>query len=236
MPLMPADAEIHAYYAAALSALRFVEVRQPTSRRFGPDADARWSSLRGELTTGDRIDLLIRDADAQWPEAFGARTVFATRGVAEDEPFGASWEPLPAVDAETLWRVALAQDAAAEPRAVLEAVARAWGLSLQAFDPDEIGANDALVVAGGSAIAATIEAFAGRSDLDWAEQVTVVATPPAHRQLGALAGAVLRSTKPTRVWTAQATLPKQGLANARVVSSDDADPADEARARELVAG
>jgi hypothetical protein len=174
---MPADTEIHAYYAAALSALRFVEARQPTGRRFGPDADARWSSLRGELTTADRLDLLIRDADAQWPEAFGARTVFATRGVAEDEPFGASWEPMPAVDAERLWRAALGEEAINEPRAVLDAVARAWGLTLRAFDPCEIGANDAPVVAGPSAIAATIEAFAGRSDLDWAEQVTVVATP-----------------------------------------------------------
>lgn len=234
---MPADAEIHAYYAAALAALRFVEARQPTGRRFGPDADARWSSLRGELTTADRLDLLIRDADAQWPEAFGARTVFAKRGVSEDEPFGADWEPLDAVDAEALWRAAIAQEAAADPHAALEAVARAWGVTLRACDPGEIGANDALVVVGGSAIAATIEAFAGRSDLDWAEQITVLATPPPHRQLGALAGAVLRSTKPTRVWSAQTAPPKAELAKARrVVLSDDADPADVARAQELVAG
>lgn len=229
---MPADAEIRAYYAAALSALRFVEARQPTGRRFGADADARWSSLRGELTTADRLDLLIRDADAQWPEAFGARTVFAKRAVAEDEPFGADWQPLDAVDAEALWRGSLGEAASTSPRAALEGVARTWGLPLHHHDPGPIGATDRLVVVGPSAIAATIEAFAGRSDLDWAEQVTVLATPPAHRQLGALSGALLRSTKPTRVWSRQAASAVKGH---RLVRSSDADPADAARAEEITA-
>jgi hypothetical protein len=227
---MPTDAEIRAYYTAALSALRFVEARQPTGRRFGADADARWSSLRGELTTADRLDLLIRDADAQWPEAFGARTVFAKRAVAEDEPFGADWQPLDPVDAEALWRAALGEAVAQSPRAALEGVARAWGMSLHEYDAGTIGATDRLIVVGPSAIASTIEAFVGRSDLDWAEQVTVLATPPAHRQLGALAGALLRSTKPTRVWNEQTT---SAAKEHRLVRSSDADPADAARAEEI---
>lgn len=78
------SAAVRAYYRGALTGLRHVEARQPTGRRFGAEADARWASFRGDLTTADRIDLLIRDADAQWPGAFGARSVFARRAVAED--------------------------------------------------------------------------------------------------------------------------------------------------------
>ena len=47
---------IRAYYSAALAGLRFLEQRQPTGRRFGPDADARWTNFRGDLATADRGD------------------------------------------------------------------------------------------------------------------------------------------------------------------------------------
>ena len=71
------------YLEGALKLLQFVETRRPTGRRFGPDADARWSSFRGDLETVDRIELMIRDADAEWPGGFGARNVYALQGVAE---------------------------------------------------------------------------------------------------------------------------------------------------------
>src|SRR5690606_36252944 len=61
------------YYRGALTALRFLEERQSTGRRFGPDADLRWASFRGHLLDLDRVDLLIRDADAQWPGSLGPR-------------------------------------------------------------------------------------------------------------------------------------------------------------------
>jgi hypothetical protein len=112
-----------AYYQAALRGLRFVEQRSPTGRRFGADADARWMALRGHLTAADRLDLLLRDADAQWPSAFGARSVFALRAVAEDDPFGAAWEPLDPVDADALWRSVLAQPAPGTVRDALGACA-----------------------------------------------------------------------------------------------------------------
>src|SRR5687768_1188859 len=99
------------YVEAALRLLQFVEARRPTGRRFGADADARWGSFRGDLETADRIELLIRDADAEWRDpdgerggAFGARTVYALRAVAEDEPFGAQWPGMDPVEAEKLWR------------------------------------------------------------------------------------------------------------------------------------
>lgn len=219
--------EVRAYYRAALGALRFVEQRQPTGRRFGADADARWSSLKGDLETADRIDLLIRDADAQWPAAFGARTVFAKRAVSEDEPFGADWSPLDTVDAEDLWRGLSKAPPPASVRDVLVHAARAWELDLAPFDVGSIAPADRIVVAGPSAIASLVEAFSAGRDLDWADQVTVIATPPAHRQLAALAGALLLSTKPSRIATANTP---SAVLGARVLVSPDAHPADASRA------
>ncbi len=100
--LSPTD--VSCYYRAAIRALRFVENRRPTGRRFGTEADARWAALRGDLATADRVDLLVRDANAEWPGAFGARAVFHLTDVAEDDPFGAHWLPLDPVDGEDLWR------------------------------------------------------------------------------------------------------------------------------------
>jgi hypothetical protein len=90
------------FYAAALAALRFVEARRPTKRRFGPDADATWAEFRGDLGSSARIDLLLRDADAQWPGSFGARLPYGLGALAADEPFGAAWVPLDDVDAAYL--------------------------------------------------------------------------------------------------------------------------------------
>jgi hypothetical protein len=95
---------IRQYVEAALCLLKFVEARSPTDRRFGANADARWSSFRGDLETIDRIELMIRDADAEWPAGFGPRVIYGLDGIAEDEPFGARWPSMDPVDAEELWR------------------------------------------------------------------------------------------------------------------------------------
>lgn len=221
------DADRQAYYAAALAGLRFVEARQPTGRRFGPDADARWAQFRGDLGTAARLELLLRDADAQWPAAFGARAVFALRGVAEEDAFGPTWEGIAGTDAESLWRKSSAITAPASVRAALEAVASAWSLTLAPFDVTDVAPAARFVVAGPSAIVATIAAFAGRADLDFADQVTVLATPPSHRQLAVLATALLNSSKTARVLAADA--PFDLPANARLLVSADADPRDGAR-------
>ena len=226
----PTDRDITRYYQAAVLGLRYLEATKPTGRRFGADADARWASFQGDLTTADRIDLLIRDANAQWPEAFGARTTFAERGVAEDEPFGAGWASLDPVDAETLWRAQVATPAAADLWSLLTAVAATWDLRLAPFDPGPIDAADKLVVVGPSAIAGTIVAFRrGGRDFDWAEQVVVIATPPGHRQLAALGGALLGIATPTAIASATHPTARRG----RLIASSDADPADAQRAREL---
>jgi hypothetical protein len=219
-----------AYYKAALRCLQHVEQRKPTGRRFGPEADARWGSFRGELTTADRIDLLLRDADTEWPGSLGARTVFSLRAVAEDDAFGADWEPLDPVDAEELWR------GLPEPPAwigdALEACARAWGLSLAPTRVGLIDAAEKLVVAGPSAVASLVAAFAEGRDLDWADQVVCVATPPGHRQIASMAGALLNTTRAAVVISSEHGPRSVGQGHKHFIS-DDADPRDRVLAESL---
>lgn len=222
-----AERDVHAYYRAALLALRHLDARRPSGRRFGAEADALWGGFKGDLGTAERIDLLLRDADAEWRAAFGARTVFARDAVAEDDAFGAGWPSLDSVDAEELWRSLLRQPAPSDLIAALEAAAQAWDLKLSPFDPGPVGAAERLVVAGPSAIAATVRAFAGRSDLDLADQVLVIATPPAHRQLAALGGALLTHAGLQIVTAAEA---REEERPRRVLLSDDAAPEDRAEA------
>jgi hypothetical protein len=226
-----------AFYSAAMAGLRFIEARSPTQRRFGPDADALWKELKGHLSTADRIDLLLRDADAQWPGSFGARTVFGLRAVAEDEPFGADWRPLDDVDAEELWRAATRAAPPAHVEGALHACAKAWSISLAPVQTGTIGAATKLLIAGPSAIAATALAFASGTDLAWAEQVICVASAPNARQLAALAGALLNTTRPTRTVDPETDL--AALRSERIdrlVESPDASGADLEWARRALEG
>jgi hypothetical protein len=222
------------YFRAALTCLRFLDTRTPSKRRFGPDAQALWNEFRGDLTDADRIDLMLRDADVQWPGAFGARTVFGLGGVAEDEAFGAAWEPLDPVDAAELFRTVEREPAAADVVGVLTAVAAAWGIRLGPMDAPAVGAADKVVVAGPSAVAALVRAFASGRDLDWADQVVCVATTPGHRQIAAVAGGLLNVSKRARVLGAAE--PAEVKPGAKLLLSLDADGADAERARALVAG
>ena len=223
------------YYEAALWALRFIEARRPTKRRFGSEADATWAAFRGDLGTSARIDLLLRDADTQWPGAFGARAIYDLAAVAADEAYGAAWVPLEDVDAEELWRRLGAAAAPTSSADALAHVAKAWNLSLVPMDAGSIGPTDKLLVVGPSAIAATIEAFARGTDLDWREQVTVLATPPAHRHLAAVGAAIVNATQATRLINARASR-AEVPAGVRLVASADADPVDRSRGDEIWRG
>ena len=216
-------AHVASYYAASLACLRFAEARHPTNRRFGPDADAIWESFRGHLTTADRIDLLVRDADAQWRGALAARTTFALPAVAEDEPFGVGWPGLDPVDAEELWRRVL-RTPPSEGESVWSAITREWKLSPSAVDVGTIDASAKLVVTGPSAVIALALAFSKQRDLSWSEQVTCIATPPGHRHVASLAAVFLNTTEPGRLL--EATEPRLTSRVDRVVSSPDAAPDD----------
>lgn len=223
-----------AYYRSALTCLRFIDDRRPTKRRFGPDAQALWNEFRGDLSDSERIDLMLRDADVQWPGAFGARTVFGLAGVAEDEAFGAEWESLDSVDAADLWRSVERGQGPTDVIGALSAVAEAWALKLTPFDPPAVAPADRLVIAGPSCIVALARVFTEGRDLDWADQVTCVATPPGHRQLAALASGLLNVTKRARIVSAAAD--GSPLLGAKLIVSPDATPDDASRARDLSGG
>lgn len=218
---------VPAFYEASLRALRFVEARSPTKRRFGPDADAMWKGFKGHLTAADRLDLLLRDADIEYAGAFGARVAFAMPGVAEDDAFGPEWKSLSGVDADALWRRVLADALPSDVASGLTACARAWGIDLRPLDVAPPKPAERLLVVGPSAIVATAARFEGKADLSWSAQVTCLATPPSHRQLAALAAAFLQAPRPPAIVAAS----NQGtkIAFDRIVASDDADPADAAR-------
>jgi hypothetical protein len=195
-----------AFYEASLRALRYVEARSPTGRRFGVDADAMWRTFRGHLTASDRIDLLLRDADAEYSGSFGARVIFALRAVGEDDAFGPTWTRPEPTDADALWRKVVSEPPAADVPATLAACALAWGLTLQLVEVPRFTPNSRVLLAGPSAIASVAAAFASGRDLAWSDQVTCVASSPAHRQLAAVCAALLAG-KPTRVVAASDGLP-----------------------------
>lgn len=223
------SSNISAYYKASLGTLRFLEHRRPTDRRFGANADARWQTFQGDLTTGDRIDLLIRDANAEWPGALGAAAVFDLRAVAEDEAFGAEWTPLDPVEGEEIWRSGANPTSLGE---ALDAVAGCWGLKLsEAVSVGLIGPAEKLVVVGPSAIASVVAAFAEGKDLDWVDQVVCVATPPGHRQLAAIATALLNLNKRAALYDLETAPP--ALRGRRLIVSNDAHPDDKAWAENI---
>lgn len=216
------------YYRAALQLLRFIEQRTPTNRRFGAQADAAWKQFCGALKTTDRIQLMIADAHAQWPGSLGPSTVCNVPAVAADDAFGPDWEPLSGIEAEGLWRDLETSKAATDLHAALTAVAGVWGVELEACVPPDVRPGQSVVVAGPSAVAALIEYFASHRDLEWWRQVTVVATPPGHRQIAAAAGTLLNFNELSVVQVADDTLRKKPV---HVVVSSDASEQDAARAR-----
>src|SRR5690606_33505843 len=232
------SSESQAYYRSTLALLRHVEARQPSQRRFGDEADALWAQFKGELTTLDRLDTLLRDADAQWPGAFGARNVFHLPGVAEDETFGSEWQSISGLEAEALWKTGT-QIKSEGVDEVLTTLAESWDLELRAIDVGTIAPADHVLVVGPSATASLIQAFVGKSDLDWAEQVTVIATGPAARQIAVAAGAILGSTKATRLFSSEAADLDRARTHlkgkpARLLESPDASPDDLAAAKSIV--
>lgn len=224
------------YYQAALTLLRFAEHRAPTQRRFGAESDALWKQFRGDLTTSDRIQLMIADAHAQWPGSVGPSAVFGVLGVSEDDAFGPDWAPLPGMNAESLWRSLQAETPPSSPAAALKVVADMWGMVLSAGEvkPPALGPADKLVVAGPSAVVALIEVFVKNSELNWARQITVVATPPGHRQVAAAAGMLLNLTAPVKVLDKADSAQVGPIAGAKLVLSGDAAPDDASAAKDLV--
>jgi hypothetical protein len=221
---MPETIELHArdaFYAAALVGLRALDARERTPRRFGPDAEARWEQFKGSLGPGDRLDLLLRDGASTWGVAFSPAEAFGLFGLSEDEPFGPDWRGIPDEQARRL----LTTDAPID----LASAARALGIAPASFPLPDLSSSVRVIAAGGAAVLALAERFAANPGWSWADQVVVVATSAAHRQLAGLAAVLLGSRERARVLRPAAD-PRAILAEARFAAPDvaaispDAEP------------
>lgn len=197
---------VQSFYTASLVVLRFLDASSSGRRVFGPEADARWKGFQGDLELQDRIDLAVRDAAVRWHAAFSPAIVFQLTGLASDEPFGPDWPGLEGDAARKVWRE-VEKSEPSSPVAVMDRVARAWDVQLVHNDVGELKPATKLLIAGPSAVAAALAAFAGREDLSWADQVVVAGSSPVERHLAGLAAPVLGSRGPTRL-----TGPEEALA------------------------
>lgn len=182
------------FYRTALLALLAQEQHDPTSRRFGADADAAWSIFQGHLDASDRVDMLLRDAAVKHPAAFAPRTVFSgdpalsagylTTDLPEDEPFGPNWlSPYGPDTGRQLWTEVLGWQS--EPMEQLwKRVLTAWGIAEdESAATPELDATSRLLVVGDPSIATLAKRFLNDTNLDWGRQVVAAASTPAGIQL-----------------------------------------------------
>ena len=219
-------AQRSAFYRAALLGLRALEGAERTPRRFGGDADVRWSSFAGHLGLSERLDLLVRDAAVTWETAFSPALIFDLPGLAADEPFGPDWASLPEAEAKKLW---------SSPSEAVSMSALAVALEVDAAPVTlpPISAPTRLFVAGGAAICAVAEHFSAHPDLSWSDQVTVVAERPELLQLAGLAAPLTGARGPTRV-VRPAEDVTRALEVAGVSAGGEAIDSDDATAQEAL--
>jgi hypothetical protein len=211
------------FYAAALLGLRALDERESMPRRFGPDAEARWTQFSGSLGPGDRIDILLRDASGTWGAAFSPAECFGSFGLADDEPFGPDWLGIDDASARRLL-------SEATQRATLDDIAAAIGVETAAVVVPPLTPSTKLAVAGARAILSVARAFAENRALSWTDQVVVVSDAPASRQLAGLAAVLLGARGRTTVIRpgdgAENALRASGFAHVdAAVISPDADAA-----------
>jgi hypothetical protein len=164
--------------------LRALPAPHTTPRRFGADAEARWTQFAGALGAGDRIDILLRDAAGTWGAAFSPSECFGFFGLAVDEPFGPDWGGIDDHAAKRL----LAEPAAP---ATLEHIAHGLGVQTARVPVPPVTPSTKLVVAGGAALVSVAKAFADDGALSWTDQVVVIADKATFRQLAGLAAVLL---------------------------------------------
>jgi hypothetical protein len=204
MPVAVTAEAAERFYRAALVGLGVLERGAETRRRLGPEADARWKGFAGHLLASDRIDILCRDAAVSWGAAFSAAQAFQLFGLAADEPFGPDWPGVSRVVAERLWEEAEGAGQG-ELDALLPRLRSALGLGSDAAPKSpELAPATRVAVSGGAAIEALALAFARDERLSWSDQVLVVASSPAERQLAGLAAVLLDARGPTRLLAPEA--------------------------------
>ncbi|MFO0575663.1 MAG: hypothetical protein U1A78_16830 [Polyangia bacterium] len=196
--------DIERFYRGALLGLRTLEAGERSARRFGPEADARWRALHGELLAADRLELLLRDAAGTQPAAFAPRLLFELPGLPADEPFGREFRGADEALATELLRTATQHAVPASMSALLDTTAAIWQMdvSTDGIDPEALDAlqpASRVVAAGAGAVVALARSLSSRGGFDLADQVTVVTESPGVRQLLGLAILWTRRTQTPRL-------------------------------------
>ncbi len=173
------------FYAAAVLGLRALDARGPTARRFGSEADARWTQFAGALGAGDRLDILLRDAAGTWGAAFSPSECFGFFGLADDEPFGPDWG---GIDDHAAKRLLAELDRRPRPSSTSPT---ALGVKAASVAVPPLTPSTKLVVAGGAAIVAVAKAFAENRRSRGPIRSSSSPTAPAWRQLAGLAAVLL---------------------------------------------
>ncbi len=184
MTTPPTPQERAAFYDAAVLGLRALDAREPTARRFGADAEARWAQFAGALGAGDRLDILLRDAAGAWGAAFSPSECFGFFGLADDEPFGPDWA---GIDDHVAKRLL----AGPEEPATLAHLAAMLGVHEAPVQVPPLTTSTKLLVAGGAALLAVAKTFADNPALSWTDQVVAVGERGAPRQLAGLAAVLV---------------------------------------------
>jgi hypothetical protein len=210
------------FYGAAVLGLRALDARERNARRFGADAEARWTQFAGALGAGDRLDILLRDAAGTWGAAFSPSECFGFFGLADDEPFGPDWG---GIDDHAAKRLLAEPDAPA----TLEHIAYGFGVKAASIPVPPLTPSTKLVVAGGTAVVSVAKVFSENTALSWTDQVVVLADKPAWRQLAGLAAVVLGARGRTVIVRlgagAEGALRAAGFAHLdAAVVSPDAEP------------
>jgi hypothetical protein len=189
----PTADEREAFYTAAVLGLRALDAQEQAARRFGPDADARWSQFAGALGAGDRLDILLRDAAGKWGAAFSPSNCFGFFGLADDEPFGPDWASLQDPAAKGLLTETGGEGA------TIARVAAILGVVVTPVSVPSLTKATKVVIAGGAALVAAANAFAKNRELSWPNQVVAIANRGAFRQLAGLTAVLLGARDPTLI-------------------------------------
>lgn len=215
----PTPQERVVFYDAAVLGLRALDTRERSARRFGADADARWTHFAGSLGAGDRLDILLRDAAGTWGAAFSPSECFGFFGLADDEPFGPDWVGIDD-------RVAKRLFASLDSPVTLDHIAQILGVQEADAAVPRLTPATKLVVAGGAALVAVAKAFATNGALSWTDQVVAIADKAAWRQLAGLAAVLLGARARTIIVRPSADVAKTsgGLHVDKAVVSPDAEP------------
>jgi hypothetical protein len=193
--------DLERFLVAGLFALRRMDALLPMPMRFGKDADARWGDFAGQLTLGDRIALLLRDAAVNWGSAFSLAAAINQDILAHDGLLPVDAKEFLKFRGELVWRRAFELSSPTGSDS-WKTLCQVWGIPLSLPAVPHLSPGTKIFVGGVGALSALLDVFGERPDLNWEAQVHFVVDgdiKPLWKQQGAMAAIWRGSVRPTQV-------------------------------------